>query len=337
MPTLEAPSLTAPLATLADWMELWALTSPRRLATDSDLIAIGQASEDETPTDAIQADTETEALFSDIFGELERRARAAQVAYPFALDGRGTTLTTVAGPLSDAQIAYVFCLLVSEYRRAELVAKGVFQPHAAAVEDLFQVCSTIAAAGLLGGSAVSFGFPRPDGSGFLAAMKRTFEGRVREGWTEATARPGVSSHSKDGGIDVVAWRSFPDELPGKLYLLGQCASGAQYRSKSVRHYLSTFHGDWFTQSPASPPIDALFVPFVLDHELTVRRGESLAEARTGLYLSLARSLGVLVDRCRMAYLVGLGLLRAAVAPSDVDRADDIGQVRAWVNAVLAEA
>jgi hypothetical protein len=337
VPSLEAPSLTAPLATLADWMELWALTSPRRIATDSELTAISQAGEDETPTDPIQADAETEALFNDVFGELERRARAAGVAYPFVLDARGTTLTAVAPPLSDAQVVYVFCLLVSEYRRAQLLAKPVFERHAAAVEDLFQVCSTIAAAGLLGGGAVSFGFPRPDGSGFLTALRRTFEGRVREGRTEVAVRAGVTSHPKDAGIDVVAWRSFPDELPGKLYLLGQCASGAQYRNKSVRHFLAPFHGDWFTQQPGSPPIEALFVPFVLDQELTPRRGESMGEARAGLYLSLARSLGVLVDRCRMAYLVDLGAARAAAAPLEVERAGELADVRAWVDAVLTGA
>ena len=36
--------------------------------------------------------------------------------------------------------------------------------------------------------------------------------------------PGFPSQLKDGGIDVIAWKDFPDKLPGKLYLLGQCAS-----------------------------------------------------------------------------------------------------------------
>lgn len=335
MSNLQAPSLTAPVSTLADWMELQALSNPRKLSADADLIAIGQAAEDEAPDDAADADAQTEALLDDVFDELERRMGAADGAYPFALSSRGTALEAVATARSDGHYAYLFCLLVSEYRRGQLLPKPVFASHAAAVEDLFQVCSTVAAAGLLGGAAVSFGFPRPDGSGFLAALKQTYEDRFREGRTEHAPRAGVSSHTKDGGIDVIAWRSFPDGLPGKLYLLGQCASGLQYPAKSVGTFLRRFHGDWFVQQPASAPIEALFVPFMLDHDLPVRRNESRADARTGQYLSLARDLGVIVDRCRLAFLVERGMARAAEAPAEVERAGEMGRVRAWVDAVLA--
>jgi len=337
VPTLEAPSLTAPVPTLADWMELWALTNSRGIATDSDLAGIAHATEDYTPSDIIEADVEREAVFDEVFGEIERRLNAAASAYPFVLDSRGTTLRVSGQEFSDAQIVYTFCLLVSEYRRAQLLPQFVFRAHTAAVEDLFQVCSTVAAAGLVGGAAVSFGFPRPDGSGFLSALERTYVQRMREGETERVARPGVSSQTKDGGIDVIAWRQFPDALPGKLYLLGQCASGAQYPEKGVRSYLDSFHGDWFTCQPGSKAIEAVFVPFVLDHDLAVRRGESRSEARFGRYLSLARRLGVLVDRCRLAYLVELGIAHANTTPGDVDRMDELESVRAWVETVLGEA
>lgn len=335
MANLQAPSLSASLSTLADWMELLALGNPRRIAADADLIAIGQASEDETPTDAIDADADTEALLDDVFDELERRMSAAGPSYPFAVSARGTALEATGGAHTDSQCVYLFCLLVSEYRRQQLLPKAVFASHAAEVEDLFQVCSTVAAAGLVDGTAVSFGFPRPDGSGFLAALKRTYEDRFGEGRTELSPRPGVTSHAKDAGIDVIAWRSFPDGLPGKLYLLGQCASGLQYRGKSVRGYLGNFHGDWFTQQPASPPVEALFVPFMLDHDLSVRQSESRAQVRTGHYESLTRGLGVLVDRCRLSLLVERGLERASTQPADVGRVDEVGRVRAWVDAVVA--
>ncbi len=316
-------------------MELWAITSDRGQASNSDLAGIASPTEDSASSDAIQADADAEALFNDVFGELERRERNAATSYPFELDARGSALRLRRATLTDGQTAYVFCLLVSEYRRAQLLPKSAFTGRTSSVEDLFQVCSTIAAAGLLGGSAVSFGFPRPDGSGFLTALQRTYEHRMGEGETEKSARPGVSSKTKDGGIDIVAWRQFPDGLPGKLYLLGQCASGSQYPDKGVRSFLTGFHGDWFTRAPGSPPIEALFVPFVLDHDLTVRRDENRAEARHGLYLSLARDLGVLVDRCRLAYLVDRGISHAATADGEVDRLAEMCDVRDWVNAVLA--
>ena len=139
--------------------------------------------------------------------------------------------------------------------------------------------------------------------------------------------------TKDGGIDIVAWRDFPDGLPSKLYLLGQCASGAAYPSKGIKSFLNSFHGDWFTVLPASPPIDALFIPFMLDHDLVPRRNQSLDAARAGHYLSLARDLGVILDRCRIACLVEDGTAIAREKPSLIDRANEFARVRGWVDRV----
>ena len=332
MATLQPPALNAPTPTLADWIELQTLCSPRRRTNATELISIGQLEDDREAIGAIE-DARLEEIADHVFTELDRRARAANGRYPFQLNETGTSLVLRDGRLTDGEYAYVFCLLVSEYRRQQMIAKSVFAPVAGDVEDLFQVCSTLAAAGLLRGMAVSFGFPRPDGSGFLTALKRTFEEKMREGRTETAARPGVSSHTKDGGIDIIAWRDFPDGLPSKLYLLGQCASGGAYPSKSVGACLGSFHGDWFTAQPASPPIEALFVPFMLDHDLVVRRSESPAVARAGHYLSLTRNLGIVLDRCRIAYLVEDGTAIAQEKPDWVERASEFGRVRSWVDQV----
>jgi hypothetical protein len=333
LPALQPPALNAPTPTLADWIELQTLYSPRRRTNDSELIAIGQLEDDRRYDGAIEADARLEELANQVFTELERRVKAANGRYPFHLNEAGTSLLLRDGGLTDGEYAYLFCLLVSEYRRQQMVAKSVFATVADDVEDLFQVCSTIAAAGLLRGTAVSFGFPRPDGSGFLTALKRTFEEKMREGRTETAARPGVSSHTKDGGIDIIAWRDFPDGLPSKLYLLGQCASGTAYPAKSVRGFLASFHGDWFTVHPASPPIEALFVPFMLDHDLVVRRSETPTIARAGYYLSLTRDLGIILDRCRIAHLVEDGAAIAHEKPDWVERASEFGRVRNWVDQV----
>jgi hypothetical protein len=330
---LEPPVLNAATATLSDWMELHTLSSPRRETNDTELIALGQLADDREDVDTIEADARLERLADEVFDELDRRLVATHGSYPFALSETGTRLTLKEGHLTDGNYAYLFCLLVSEYRRQEMLARSIFAPVIAEVEDLFQVCSTIAAAGFLNGFAVSFGFPRPDGSGFLAALRRTYQERMREGETEAAARPGVSSHTKDGGIDIIAWRDFPDGLPSKLYLLGQCASGAAYPSKGVRSFISSFHGDWFTKAPASPPIEALFVPFMLDHDLVVRPSERPTQARSGRYLSLGRDLGVIIDRCRIAHLVDGGIALAHENPDAVERAAEIHRVREWVNSV----
>ena len=334
MSALQPPSINSSLPTLADWMELQALCSPRRAAHDHDLIAIIQVVEDDEDDDEIASDSRAEELIDDVFAELERRMAAAEDRYPFLVSNSGTTLSLEISGGDYACYAYLFCLLVSEHRRQELVPRWVFSPIAGKVEDLFQVCSTVAAAGLLNGCATSFGFPRPDNSGFLAALTRTFEDRMREGRIERIPRAGVSSATKDGGIDIVAWSNFPDGLPSKLYLLGQCASGAKYPDKSVGAYIRSFHEDWFTTVPGSTPLEAMFIPFMLDSRLTARKRETLGEARQGHYLSQARTLGVIVDRCRLAYLVKDGMSVEQRRPSSVERVGEMSLVEDWVNTAI---
>lgn len=315
-------------------MELQAIIGDKKSANDDDLVAINQLNEEGEDDDAIDADTKTEALIDEVFTELERREKSAVDRYPFTVNQKGTTLSFDLSTQSFGKYTYVFCLLISEYRRKTYIPSRIFHPISAEIEELFQVCSTVAAAGLLNGRAISFGFPRPDGSGFLEALRRTYEDLILEGKTEHKTRPGVSSKTKDGGIDIIAWRSFPDNLPGKLYLLGQCASGANYENKSIRSYLGRFHGDWFTMQPASPPLEALFVPFMLDHNMQIHKGQTRNEARHGHYSSLARDFGIIIDRCRLAYLVDKGMEIALQNSTWVERAGDMARIVAWVENVL---
>ena len=315
-------------------MELQALCSPRRAAHDHDLTAIIQVVEDDEGDDEIASDSRAEELVDDVFAELERRMVAAGSRYPFLVSSSGTTLSLEISTGNTARYTYLFCLLVSEYRRQEFVPKWIFSPIAGTIENLFQVCSTVAAAGLLNGCATSFGFPRPDNSGFLEALTRTFEDRMREGRIERIPRAGVSFATKDGGIDIVAWSDFPDGLPSKLYLLGQCASGAKYSDKSVGAYIRSFHEDWFTIVPGSTPLEAMFIPFMLDSRLKVRKRETLDEARQGHYLSQARTLGIVVDRCRLAYLVENGMSVERERPSSVGRVAEMSVVENWVKTAV---
>jgi hypothetical protein len=324
-------SLNSEVSVLADWMELQAFSSPNKLATESDIIAISHIDDElDEENDPIETDARAEELTDEIFSELGRRLDAAGKQYPFTINPGGTILT-LTNDRSDGQYAYLFCLLVSEWRRLQIVPKQVFSPIAEFVEDLFQICSTIAAAGLLNGCAVSFGFPRPDKSGFLAALKRTFEEGMREGQIVPKAPPGVESRTKDGGIDIIAWRHFPDELPGKLHLFGQCASGRNYKEKSVQSFIKSFREDWFVRPPGSQVLEAIFIPFMLEEGYKRLKLESRTEARHGHYLSLARTMGIIVDRCRMAYLVETGMEIANAQPSWVQCAPEMKRVRDWVH------
>lgn len=228
---------------LADWMEIQAFSNTRKIATESDISAISHVDDElDDKNDSIETDAHTEELVNEIFSEFERRERAAGISYPFAINQSGTNLT-VNATLTDAHYTYIFCLLVSEYRRRQIIPKRVFEPIAGQIEDLFQICSTVAAAGLLSGCVISFGFPQADGSAFLAALKRAYEDEVGEGQVVLKARPGVSSRTKDGGIDIIAWRHFPRAFRAETR---SCAYGD--RRRSVRSVF--WQGNY---GPGKPP------------------------------------------------------------------------------------
>lgn len=271
----------------------------------------------------------------EVFEYLEDRTKAGGNSYPFTLDKSGSELRITRDSLSLSHYAYLFCLLVSVYRKDHLLPLRVFEGVKSAVPSLFQACGTLAAAGFVSGCSVSFDFPREDGSGFLTSLKRTY-GHLGEGVTRHISPPGASPSQKDGGIDVIAWRPFPDGHPGQLYLLGQCASGKEWREKSVEPQIKKFYY-WFTSLPASPIVQAIFIPFSADENVKPLYGRSYSEERHGYYLCHTYGLGIIFDRCRIPFYFNKGLELSKKFPETVERAKDAPKIVDWVNTVRAQA
>ena len=140
----------------------------------------------------------------------------------------------------------------------------------------FQVCACLAAGGYFGGAVCSFGFPRATGNAFLPALRDAYA-RFGHGDVRASILPGQPAATKDGGIDIIAWRDHPDRLPGKLYSLGQCASGKNWKGKPVE--IMPFHTEWFSNVPAVNCLPSLYIPFLVYDDLEEFDDDTYAEAR----------------------------------------------------------
>ena len=139
-------------------------------------------------------------------------------AYPFDISQHGLQLRGRPSP-------YLFQLLVS---------LGFTDDHhdGTTVYKLFEELSATAAGRYLGDirTAVVFGAPRRDlPAGFRDAVAH-LANLLREG--KASADRENLSHSKDDGLDVVAWKEFPDRRASKLILFGQCAVGRHWKKKT---------------------------------------------------------------------------------------------------------
>lgn len=292
---------------LCDWVEMMAICSDDGNASLGDLERaldvsnypevqrtdmedVNDETDDETPprSTAAEADHAIETRLDDVYAEIEERTIAAAQGYPFTLSDK--SVVQLKSDWRDYP-AYSFCLCLSY----QVWCNSLDRLPAA---KLFEALAAEVAAGYIGGRSVPFGAPRRQlPAGFTEALeelsRRIGEG---DGWSGTPL-----ADAKDDALDVVAWRPFADELPGKLLLFGQCTTGynwfADDKAKSLQP--ADFCGIWFRTPPFPPPVKTFFVPHAIS--------TSAWQAK----IRHIRSSGLFFDRCRIAHCCPAGGSQAA--------------------------
>jgi hypothetical protein len=328
---------------MADWLELQALRSSRGNASKGTLINVLDIVEDEAiesprldeetgePLDEAILEDERAELITAVFEELQYRADKLLSAYPFAVDASRSIITRRRGKLlkHPGQVVYLFCLLVSAIREKKVQPDKSVAQVTQAIADTFQICACLAAGGYVNGEVSSFGFPRATGTAFLPALRSAF---ARFGVGEVRSEPpdGLPESLKDGGIDVIAWRDHPDGMPGKIYVLGQCASGDKWKEKSVVEYIPQLHGSWFSTSPAEHSLPAMFIPFTCYRDLTEVRQGTFAAAVKNRYWHEEQRFGMIFDRVRIAFFADSCMRLESKLRKRVDGTERFNHVKRWV-------
>ncbi len=246
----------------------------RSTASEEEATATYAAHGRETPDEGWQDIEPFETRLGEWIQTLHDRAQACGPgdAYPFDVGRHGLELRGCPSP-------YLFQLLVS---------LGFTDNHhdGTTAYKLFGELSATAAGRYLGASssAVVFGWPRCDlPPGFCDAVS-DLTSRLGEG--KASADQENLRQSRDGGLDVVAWKEFPDRRASKLILFGQCAAGRYWKSKT--HELQPRR--WCKRNLVRPfavdPIPAFFVLRALSE------GDASDAGRDQ----------ILLDRCRISAL-----------------------------------
>ena len=187
---------------------------------------------------------------------------------------------------------------------------------------LFQTVAHLAATQLMGNGGHSFGYPRPDGSNFLHALQK-FVDLFGIGEPKTQHLPSSSHKEKDEGIDVIAWRSFADRRPGQVLLLGQVASGNDWRQKPVLTAVGRFL-DWFVTRPSQFYLPAIFIPFVQHHVFEPVKAEAYESAVRDYCRRTEITFGLVVDRLRIVELIAMTQAAALNAPlADVYNWSDV--------------
>lgn len=309
--SLAVPPATSDPVAHADWLELRALTLDDLSASHSDLVAelrrTGSVEAVEVDDELLDADEQldegsevSQAIADGVFAELEDRSSSAPGGYPFQVD-----VDTVAAAGDAGQSLYSFLLCLSALGGEE---RAGIKPR-----RLFEDVSASVVRGYFGAEddtpIFHFGFPRRIApAGFRDALTtlctETGEGvRAREGIA-------IAADQKDATLDVVVWKRFPDRRPGSLMGFSQCATGADWIDKTSEMQPRVFSEMWTERPFVSQPTRLFLVP----HRIDIHRWELAS-----------RQAGVVLDRCRMAWLS-----RHVPATLLVDCAT-------WTAAALAEA
>lgn len=205
---------------LADWIELNAVRAGFVArgdvdghCKDSSLWETGERASEVAKTSYAQAVT-------DAWISLETRSRALNGSWPFELEP--SIITYRESPVYTA----LLCLdLLRNYAHDARAADN-------SIRTLFEHVVAASIGTLLGGQTCRFGAPFPKGwpSGFpkrVTQLARSFGLRSRE----AEIRKLSSKHQQDDGLDVLGRLKLGDEDPGTLYVLVQCATGANWKEK----------------------------------------------------------------------------------------------------------
>lgn len=254
---------------IVDWIELQALTSADKTCSLEEVRTYIDA--DGTLKDDGKLPHESsERLIASSISEIRRRIRNTGPAYPFSFSG-----TILKASVSKKYMPYIFCLLI--------VDREYYNPGAQEPARMFEHLVCEAAKSYIGGNAVRFGWPRDSmATGICDAINElvtyTKNHKMSNGYP-------YNAIDKDLGLDVVAWKNFPDNYWGQIELLVQCATGQIWESKKNECNLAEWRGILYW---SIDPTVCLAIPYVIAENDWVRSSAGV----------------LLMDRIRIASVLG---------------------------------
>lgn len=215
----------------------------------------------------------------DALAEIDRRAKMLGEHYPFKLIGAGLHY------VPSATGVYEFCLAAS-------LARELKTKRYKAIATTFERVAADVVRAYLGGNAdvIRTGWPSHNVVDRPVRFKNLFEivsKRTGEWCWDPSPPHSNDPHPrtvKDEGVDFVAWKPMPDQRPGKLFVLGQCACGNDWDGKHGE--LNTTRLErWFRPSTAA----------------AFQRAFALPRTVSGHYIfqELSKYAGLVFDRARL--------------------------------------
>ena len=271
-----APSPRASKHELADYAELvcWrqGSTSTTNLSKD-----LGRLEENDYSDDGVPEDDDIDHSVGAAYTEIELRKHACRDGYPFVIDRQGHTLRASQDTENCKHMIYKYLLLATRLNmNDDRDHAGIDGAH------LFECLAAEVGREYLGTRAESLVFGTASPGKFEDKVNNLCR-HMKEGGRFSN-NYSASMQVKDDKLDIVAWKHFSDQKPGKFIAFGQCKTGTNYRDTLSQLDPDSFCRSWLRFSPAFPPIRMSFVAEAVD--------------RSSLH-KMASDSGLLFDRCRI--------------------------------------
>lgn len=277
---------------LCDWLELTALATQAGVALIQDVNGSLELESDVEASDFGTTDTANQNRIDLLLSAYEERAKSLKTSYPFLATAHRLELRADAD--SFGSLTYLLCLILSHTAR-DGILKDYDQslvPETKITSRLFQDCATVGVAGHVHGPAYSLGSPRLDKSKFTSKLTTIYthlgDGKPKKNASRAT---------KDGGVDVVAWRESPSRIPS-MYSLAQVASGRNWDGKSLASEIEGFHQLYFDTRPAAHATPYMVIPFLFSAP-NERTNEFLSQAECCSERALQLRFGTILNRINL--------------------------------------
>lgn len=312
---LITPEENAPAETMLDWLELRVILNAGNAVSFNDLVDARNEEDGHASSEA--EDRLRDDIHSLLGQEIFFRMQALQESYPFKSDGISLYLSPKITP---GGWSYFLCLRLS-LADTGLAISGTVPEITKQERELFQVCSTYAAAGYVCGESISFGWPRANNTKFLPALSTAYHTKIKEGVVRKEFLSGQNSYVKDDEVDIIAFKPSNDGRPNQFALFGQVASGNDWRNKPLSvGTINGFHKKWFEESPQLIFNFAIFIPFCPFSDLHRRNGE---QAFRRCYMEQGDKYGLLFTRYRIPYFVDQAIPQDESTVKKMIKADEV--------------
>lgn len=323
-------SISTSLNIAVDWIEFKVLESPKNSLNGSDLRRMLEVQSESGGETFDTDDLEMEDMIAEWFQEIKFRQDVLNESYPFSIRGSGIYLKGLNNSNKPGRYSYLLCLLLSHAKDTDalngkdFLDLGLNDP----AREYFQIISTVAASGYLNGSSISFGWPRKDKTNFINALDRveklTHDGAKKK----VPIDPAAPNMVKDFEIDIISWIPSNDNMPGKIFLISQVASGDNWTDKPIRPSILRDLNPWlFDFGSESYSSVGLFMPFCIE-PVNYESSHDTLRNFCGSKLK-----NIIFYRFRIPYYVqhvfnvGISDLPHIV----IDRVEDFEQIYEWVD------